>query len=37
MYAQYRAYDDFSYGHFDDVTGASVPLDDSYLGEGEYR
>jgi len=37
VYAQYRAYDDFSYGHFDDVTGASVPLDDSYLGEGEYR
>ncbi|MEZ5119544.1 MAG: DNA-directed RNA polymerase subunit beta' [Candidatus Nanopelagicales bacterium] len=37
VYAQYRAYDDFSYGQFDDVTGASVPLDDSYLGEGDYR
>ncbi|MCU0297408.1 MAG: hypothetical protein MUF33_02670, partial [Candidatus Nanopelagicales bacterium] len=38
VYAQYRAYDDFSYGHFDDVTGASVPLDDGYLGDrGEYR
>jgi DNA-directed RNA polymerase subunit beta' len=38
VYAQYRAYDDFSYGGFDDVTGASVPLDDSYLGErGDYR
>jgi DNA-directed RNA polymerase subunit beta' len=38
VYAQYRAYDDFSYGHFDDVTGASVPLDDTYMGEGsDYR
>jgi len=37
VYAQYRAYDDFSYGQFDEVTGASVPLDDSYLGEGDYR
>ena len=38
VYAQYRAYDDFSYGQFDDVTGASVPLDDSFLGEGgDYR
>jgi DNA-directed RNA polymerase subunit beta' len=37
VYAQYRAYDDFSYGHFDDVPGASVPLDDTYLGEGDYR
>jgi DNA-directed RNA polymerase subunit beta' len=37
VYAQYRAYEDFSYGQFDEVTGASVPLDDSYLGEGDYR
>jgi DNA-directed RNA polymerase subunit beta' len=37
VYAQYRAYDDISYGHFDDVTGASVPLDDTYLGEGDFR
>ncbi len=39
VYAQYRAYDDFSYGQFDDVTGASVPLDDTFIGEGggDYR
>ena len=38
VFAQYRAYDDYSYGRFDDVTGASVPLDDSHFGEGgDYR
>ncbi|MEZ5186605.1 MAG: DNA-directed RNA polymerase subunit beta' [Candidatus Nanopelagicales bacterium] len=38
VYAQYRAYEDFSYGQFDEVTGASVPLDDSYLGDSrDYR
>jgi DNA-directed RNA polymerase subunit beta' len=35
--AQYRAYDDFSYGQFDDVTGASVPLEDPYLGDRDFR
>ena len=36
-HAQYRAYD-APHGHFDDVTGASVPPDGTYMGEGsDYR